>query len=650
MSRSLYKNLKDIKEQLIEEVQEILNIFESMEQKVNEKSPTEILLQNKIDRLLEVSLTSEIQNCVLLSTAQQKHDLLNDELEKSSSDSKEIQANLINRIKILENDFQRSQAQSIDFELKLQHQKEKMTCDAQNQKEVDELIQCLSQKTYAYGDVGAKNQDLLMTISELTSKLRKIKKGKNVNTKFDSFETLGKRVYVTPFNKNITDKDMNASNTKINSDRSKQVTLQSTPKPEQGQKYNKNVITRGMYKINKQDTKSLDIKANTNVSNSTGVGSSHSVKRSTSKDNKSKNSILKNTKSSSTYVWNTSNSDCLDSNNFETKASNVCQTNACLSNSMTVKVIQLVLWIVDSGCSKHMTGNLQLLRNFVKKFMGTIRFGKDHFTIITGYGDYVQGNLTICHGDDLLTGSRDSNFYTISISEMAASSPMCLMSRTTSTKSWLWHRRLSHLNFGTINQLTSNDLVDGLPKFKYTKDHLYLAYEQGKSEKASLPPKLVPSAESKLELLHMDLCGPIRVASINGKKYILVIVDDYSRKMKRKADIEYYATSSQEVSDDSAANTTDNEHTSSSSSIVVDQDDAPQLVSSSDEQVATAPNSPVMNEVSDEFVQEEVADFDGNMFHDAPHTPKFEIAESSSTYQDRSNMHQCHQQHRSTNR
>ncbi|GKE04543.1 retrovirus-related pol polyprotein from transposon TNT 1-94 [Tanacetum coccineum] len=232
----------------------------------------------------------------------------------------------------------------------------------------------------------------------------------------------------------------------------------------------------------------------------------------------------------------------------------------------TNKVIQLVLWIVDSGCSKHMTGNLQLLRNFVEKFMGTVRFGNDHFAAITGYGDYVQGNLTICHvyyveglghnlfsvgqfcdgdlevafrsntcyvrnleGDDLLTGSRDSNLYTISISEMAASSPVCLMSRATSTKSWLWHRRLSHLNFGTINQLTSHDLVDGLLKFKYNKNHLCSACEQGKSKKASLPPKLVPSTESKLELLHMDLCGPMRVASINGKKYILVIVDDYSR-------------------------------------------------------------------------------------------------------------------------
>ncbi|GKD88816.1 hypothetical protein Tco_1364323 [Tanacetum coccineum] len=143
-----------------------------------------------------------------------------------------------------------------------------------------------------------------------------------------------------------------------------------------------------------------------------------------------------------------------------------------------MQVIQLVLWIVDSGCSKYMTGNLQLLRNFVEKFMGTVRFGNDHFAAITRYGDYVQGNLTICHvyyveglgynlfsvrqfcdedlevafrsntcyvrnleGDDLLTGSPDLNLYTISISELASSSHVCLMSKATSTKSWLSHRR-----------------------------------------------------------------------------------------------------------------------------------------------------------------------------------------------------------------
>ncbi|GKB91005.1 retrovirus-related pol polyprotein from transposon TNT 1-94, partial [Tanacetum coccineum] len=135
----------------------------------------------------------------------------------------------------------------------------------------------------------------------------------------------------------------------------------------------------------------------------------------------------------------------------------------------------------------------------------------------------------IAEGDDLLTGARESNLYTISISDMAASSPVCLMSKATSTKSWLWHHRLSHLNFGTINDLTKHDLVDGLSKFKYGKDHICSAYEQGKSKKASHPPKVVPSNHSKLELLHMGLCGPTRVASINGKRDILVIIDDYSR-------------------------------------------------------------------------------------------------------------------------
>ncbi|GKF27879.1 retrovirus-related pol polyprotein from transposon TNT 1-94 [Tanacetum coccineum] len=197
--------------------------------------------------------------------------------------------------------------------------------------------------------------------------------------------------------------------------------------------------------------------------------------------------------------------------------------------------------------------------------MGTVHFRNDHFASITGYGDYVQGNLMICHiyyveglghnlflvgqfhhedlevafrsntcyvqnleGVNLLVGSRESNLYTISISELAASSLVCLMSKATSTKSWLWHRMISHLNFDTINQLTSKDLVDGLLKFKYDKDRLCSACEQGKSKKPSFPSKLVPSTESKLKLIHMDLCGPIRVESINGKQYILLIVDDYS--------------------------------------------------------------------------------------------------------------------------
>nr|GFB40560.1 integrase, catalytic region, zinc finger, CCHC-type, peptidase aspartic, catalytic [Tanacetum cinerariifolium] len=112
---------------------------------------------------------------------------------------------------------------------------------------------------------------------------------------------------------------------------------------------------------------------------------------------------------------------------------------------------------------------------------------------------------------------------------MASASPICLMARASSTKSWLWHQRLSHLNFDTINDLARNDLVTGLPKFKYHKEPLCPLCEQGKSKRASHPPNPVPNSRQRLHLLHMDLCGPMRITSINGKRYVLVIVDDYSR-------------------------------------------------------------------------------------------------------------------------
>ncbi|GJX71556.1 retrovirus-related pol polyprotein from transposon TNT 1-94 [Tanacetum coccineum] len=96
--------------------------------------------------------------------------------------------------------------------------------------------------------------------------------------------------------------------------------------------------------------------------------------------------------------------------------------------------------------------------------------------------------------------------------------------------SWVvWHRRLNHLNFGTINDLARKDLVRGLPRLKFEKDHLCSACQLGKSKKFSHKPKSENTNMEVLHTLHMDLCGPMRVQSINGKKYILVIVDDYSR-------------------------------------------------------------------------------------------------------------------------
>ncbi|GJR31355.1 retrovirus-related pol polyprotein from transposon TNT 1-94 [Tanacetum coccineum] len=103
------------------------------------------------------------------------------------------------------------------------------------------------------------------------------------------------------------------------------------------------------------------------------------------------------------------------------------------------------------------------------------------------------------------------------------------LSKASKTNSWLWHRRLSHLNFGAINHLARHGLVCGLPKLKFEKDHLCSACAMGKSKKKPHKPKSEDTNQEKLYLLHMDLCGPMRVASVNGNKYILVIVDDYSR-------------------------------------------------------------------------------------------------------------------------
>ncbi|GJR59224.1 retrovirus-related pol polyprotein from transposon TNT 1-94 [Tanacetum coccineum] len=166
------------------------------------------------------------------------------------------------------------------------------------------------------------------------------------------------------------------------------------------------------------------------------------------------------------------------------------KTNVTASKS---KVIQIVLWYLDSGCSKHMNEDRSQLTNFVYKFLEEL--GHNLFSIMQlcdlnlevafRQHTYFIGNL---EGVDLMTGFQGNNLYTLSLGDIMASSPICLLSKASKTKSWLWHRRLSHLNFAVINHLARHGLVRGLPKLKFEKDHL-----------------------------------------VNGKKYILVIVDDYSR-------------------------------------------------------------------------------------------------------------------------
>nr|GEV77456.1 hypothetical protein [Tanacetum cinerariifolium] len=164
------------------------------------------------------------------------------------------------------------------------------------------------------------------------------------------------------------------------------------------------------------------------------------------------------------------------------------------------RIVQLILFIIDSGCTKHMTSNLKLVYNFVEKFMGTVHFGNDQFAPILGYGDLVQGNITI------------NRVYYVRASITISSKLVSFVMR-------IW--RLLSGNLLVLLEIFRKDVVIGLPKLKYVKDQLWSSCELSKAKRSSFKSKAVSSLKGRPNLLHMDLCGPMRVASINGKKYIL---------------------------------------------------------------------------------------------------------------------------------
>nr|GFA36389.1 integrase, catalytic region, zinc finger, CCHC-type, peptidase aspartic, catalytic [Tanacetum cinerariifolium] len=201
-----------------------------------------------------------------------------------------------------------------------------------------------------------------------------------------------------------------------------------------------------------------------------------------------------------------------------------------------LELVEIILFIVNSGCSKHMTGNLKLLINFVEKFLGTVKFGNDQIAPILSYGDLVQGAIIIkqvyyveglnhnlffvgqfcdadlevafgkstCYirdlkGNDLHTGSRGTDLYSITLQDTNCPNLICLMAKATSSQAWLWHRRLSHLNLNTINLLSKNDIVVGLPKLKFVKDHLCSSYELRKAKRNSFYTKITPSSKRRLQ-------------------------------------------------------------------------------------------------------------------------------------------------------
>nr|GEY19253.1 retrovirus-related Pol polyprotein from transposon TNT 1-94 [Tanacetum cinerariifolium] len=158
--------------------------------------------------------------------------------------------------------------------------------------------------------------------------------------------------------------------------------------------------------------------------------------------------------------------------------------NACTSNAMEPKIKRF-------PNSTSLLERVYFIEGLGRNLFSIGQFCDSDLEVVFRSDACFVRNL---EGVDLLKGDRSTNLYTINLHDMASASPICLMARASSTKSRLWHQRLSHLNFDTINDVARNDLVAGLPKFKYHKEHLCPFCEQGKSKRVSHPPKPVPNS------------------------------------------------------------------------------------------------------------------------------------------------------------
>ncbi|GKA26163.1 putative ribonuclease H-like domain-containing protein [Tanacetum coccineum] len=230
--------------------------------------------------------------------------------------------------------------------------------------------------------------------------------------------------------------------------------------------------------------------------------------------------------------------------------------------------------IFYSGCSRHMTGNKSYLTDYQDYDGGFVAFaGSSKGGKIKGKGKIRSGNLdfedvyfvkelkfnlfsvsqmcdkknsvlfteTKClilspefklpdENQVMLKIPRKDNMYSFDLKNIVPSKGLtCLIAKATNDESKLWHRRLGHLNFKTLNKLVKGNLVRGLPSKTFENDHTCVACQKGKQHKATCKSKLVNTFSQPLQILHMNLFGPTFVKSIMGKMYCLVLTDDYSR-------------------------------------------------------------------------------------------------------------------------
>ncbi|GJX70996.1 putative ribonuclease H-like domain-containing protein [Tanacetum coccineum] len=186
--------------------------------------------------------------------------------------------------------------------------------------------------------------------------------------------------------------------------------------------------------------------------------------------------------------------------------------------------------IFDSGCSRHMTGNKDFLINYQDIDGGFVAFSG------SARGGKIRTDNVLFTKTECLVLSPDfkllDNMYTFDLKNVVPSGDLtCLFAKTTIDESNLWHRRLGHVNFETMNKLVKGNLVRGLPLKIFENDHTCVACQKGKQHKASCKAKHVSSISQPLQMLHMDLFGPTSVRSINHKTNCLVVIDDFNREM-----------------------------------------------------------------------------------------------------------------------
>nr|GFB94785.1 retrovirus-related Pol polyprotein from transposon TNT 1-94 [Tanacetum cinerariifolium] len=323
----------------------------------------------------------------------------------------------------------------------------------------------------------------------------------------------------------------------VSNDFSKPATAQTLPPNKKSILKNTNVLALGMYKLHTEPTQARPSqlpqdsrKTNKRVSFSTGVILTTSVSRPQLKSNPMGDRVIRNNSQGNKQ-------DVEDHRRSVKFSKNKTSVTAC-NDSLNAKTLNVnFVFATCDKCvlnDKHDMCVLNSVAKPLKKILVEI------FLFIVDSSQFCDADLEVafrkstCYirdlkGNDLLIGSRRTDLYSIILLDTNYPNPICLMAKATSSQAWLWHRRLAHLNFDTINLLSKKDIVVGLPKLKFIKDHLWSSCELGKTKRNSFQTKLTPSSKRRLQLLHMDLCGPMRIASINGKRYVLVIVDDYSR-------------------------------------------------------------------------------------------------------------------------